>query len=579
MQKTEGAHYRFGNVEIHLATRRVQVDGQHCPLEPKTFELLKFLVENRGRAVSKEEIVAAVWPGTFVTDNSLTRAVTKIRKALGENSRETRFIETLPKIGYRFSAECEEDQHKTPADGLASEPLSIAILPVASRAGDSELDYLAEGFTDGAIRLLSAIPELKVLARATVYRFKNTTEDALTFARSLGVKLVLVGELKRVSGRLAYDVELAEVNDRTIVMSRQYWPDPAEWMDLQADLALDVARALHFDLDRGQSAWMRLHPTISAEAYRLFLRGEFLARRLAPPSLTQALELFEKAVKLDDKFALAWAELAQTHVVLGLYFMDPNVHMPAAQQAAHRALELDDSLQVAHACMAIVYLMYEWDFAAAEKELATAAICRQSVLTFSCLSHLLTQTGRGRDAEGQIRHTLAFDPRNPTLVSELGCISYYRQRYEHAIDHFRASQELDPRSPVSCWGLGKSLAQMGRYEDALAALRAFKARSGFEPPVLTAEIGYVLGLAGCRQEALQTLRELQASTAAYVNPYFFSTIYLGMGDLDQAFDWLERAYEMKSTFIISIPTEPKWQPVQSDPRYQAILTRIGFAAV
>jgi pentatricopeptide repeat protein len=290
--------------------------------------------------------------------------------------------------------------------------------------------------------------------------------------------------------------------------------------------------------------------------------------------------MFAKALRLDDRFALAWAETAQVHVVLGLYFEPSTTHMPIAREAAQRALQLDDSLQAAHASLAIIHLAYDWDYTATERELASAAVCRRAILNFTCAAHLFAQTGRGRDAEGLIRNTLTFDPRNPTLVSELGCNNYYRRRYEQAIDHFRDAKELDSEAPFAYWGMGRAYGQMKRYDEALAILREFKDRAGFEPPILTAEIGYVLGLSGCRQEALEIVRQLEdaSRTMMYVNPYLISLVWLGIGDLDQTFAWLEKAYREKSAFVISIPSEPKWQPVRNDPRFQSVLERIGFYA-
>jgi DNA-binding winged helix-turn-helix (wHTH) protein len=318
MHKPDHARYRFGNVELDIRGRRVRVAGQPCPLEPKSFELLKFLVANRGRAVGKEEIVAAVWPATFVTDNSLTRAVTKIRKALGDDSREPKYIETLPTIGYRFNADCAaDDEDVTPTKNVTPEFVSIAVLPVANRTGDPDLEYLAEGLTDGGIRLLSGIPKLKVIARSTVYRFKIAGEDSLSFARSLGVNVVLTGELRRLDNRVVFDTELTDVDEGAIVVCRRYWPNLSDWMEIQADLALDVVRGLNLDLDRGRSARIGHHPNVSSEAYQILLRGEFLSRRLAPADLPHALAVYREVLRLDDQFARAWEGTAQMHVLPG----------------------------------------------------------------------------------------------------------------------------------------------------------------------------------------------------------------------------------------------------------------------
>lgn len=574
-QRPNRHRYRFGDVDLDLTARSIHVRGQVCSMEPKSFDLLTFLIENRGRAVTKSEIIANVWPNTFVTDNSIARAVTKLRKALADYSKEPRYIETVPTIGYRFIAACTIDEPQT--QNSSSQSVSIAILPIANHTGDPTLEYVADGFTGAAIRLLSELPNLKVIARSSVYRFKHLDDDPCTFSRSLGVNAVLIGRLHRLGDRLVLDVELLNVEDETVVISRQHWLNTTEWMDIQADLVLDVAQHLQLDLDRRQSGCLASRPTINSEAYQCFLRGEFLARRVVPATLHQALELFQEAVRLDNHFATAWAEAAQCQLLLGLYFENPRIRMPLAKQAAQRALELDESLQAAHASLGIVHLVFEWNYPEAEKELATAAICRRAIMTLACTAHLLAQTGRGHDAERQIRHTLEFDPRNPVMVAELGCNDYYRCRYDDAIGHFSLAAELDPQSLEPYWGLGRCYGQTGRYEEALVVLREFRARWAFEPPVLTAEIGYVLGSLGRKQEALDRAHQLEADSAVtYVDPYFVCLIYLGIGDRDKCFEWLEKAHAGRSPFVVSIPTEPKWRTLRDDPRFQRMLGCIGF---
>jgi TolB-like protein/tetratricopeptide (TPR) repeat protein len=486
----------------------------------------------------------------------------------------------LPTIGYRFSGGCTvaggDDTVPLPT---AAKSFSIAILPVNNRTGNAEFDYLAEGLAEGAIRILSELPTLIVIARASTFRFRHNADDALDFARSLGVYVLLTGELKYVGDRLAYSIELADAGEGAVIISRQYWLGSSDWMDVQADVAFDVARGLHLDVERSNSGRLGGHPTTSPEAYQFFLRGEFLGRRIGPDALHQALAAFAEALRLDDRFALAWGSTAECHLMLGIYFGDPNVHMPCCKAAAFRALELDGSLQLGHACLAMVRLVYEWDLAAAEAELSSAAICRRAISTFGCAAHLLSQSGRGREAEHEIRQNLAADPYNAALVAELGCNNYYRRRYEQALYHFHAAADLDSRAPYTYWGLGRALGQMGRCEDALAILREFKSRAGFEPPILTAEIGYVLGRAGRAQEALEIAHQLrEASGQIYLDPYLISLVYLGMGDLDHAFEWLEKAVEGRSAFAISISTEPKWQIARSDSRFQAMLSRIGLTA-
>jgi TolB-like protein len=461
------------------------------------------------------------------------------------------------------------------SDSGGSQQIAIAVLPFANETGDKANDYLADGLTDNLIRQLSEIPPLRVMARGAVYRFRSSTDKAVSVGRSLHVNSVLTGEMHQADGKLIVDTELSNVTDGSIIESHRYLPEGDDLRPVQASITQDLIHGLKIELDARQSAHVLRPVSSSVEAYQEMLRGEGEAQGNSPMELHDAIGHFEQAVKLDPKFAIAWSDLAQAHLLLGVYFEDPREHMPLASEYANRALHLDSESGEAHGTLGLVKLLYDWDYAGATSELASIKNEQSALTVLSCTSHLMAQTGRTRDADEMVHRMLGYDPQSAQLIGELGCIDYYRGNYENAMAHYREAVAKDPHSPVPYWGLGKTLSLQGKYGEAVKVMRQFKPANGFEPPLLTAEIGYALGREGKTSEAEREIAELrEESKSVFVDPYLISLIYLGMGDEQVTLQWLNRAYVVRSPFLISISTEPKWKGMIQRPGLQAFLAKI-----
>jgi TolB-like protein/tetratricopeptide (TPR) repeat protein len=453
--------------------------------------------------------------------------------------------------------------------------ISLAVLPFANETGNKANDYLADGLTDNLIQQLSEIPPLKVMARGAVYRFRSSTDNAVSIGRSLHVNSVLTGEMHQANGKLTVDTELSNMMDGSIIESHRYLPEGDDLRPVQASITQDLIHGLKIELDARQSAHVRRPVSSSIEAYQEMLRGEGAARGNSPMELHDAIGHFEQAVKLDPKFTIAWSDLAQAHLLLGIYFEDPRQHMPQASEYAIRALQLDSEYGEAHGTLGLVRLLYDWDYAAAASELASVKDEQSALTVLSCTSHLMAQTGRTRDADEMVHRMLGYDPQSAQLIGELGCIDYYRGEYENAMRHYREAVAKDPHSPVPYWGLGKTLSLQGKYGEAVKVMRQFKPANGFEPPLLTAEIGYALGREGKTSEAQREIAVLrEESKSAFVDPYLVSLIYLGMGDEQLTLQWLNRAYVVRSPFLISISTEPKWKRMIERPGLQTFLAKM-----
>jgi tetratricopeptide (TPR) repeat protein len=446
-------------------------------------------------------------------------------------------------------------------------------MPISNETGDSAKNYVTDGLTDNLIRQLSELPGLRVTTRSAVDRVKRAD-----VARALGVTMVLASSLQRdAGGRLVLNSELSNVKDGTVISSRQHLADESDLPSVQADVVQDVVQALGIVLDARQSANALRPSTTNVAAFHAFLRGQSAGRDVSPEGLHTAIRNYEEAIRQDHRFALAYVGLAESHEMLGLYFEPATEHMPLARQYAERALVLDPKMGRAHGTLGLIDLVYEWDIRGAENELASADTRLSAIHTLSCTSHLYHFMGSDhiRHAEEDIRRLLEFDPHSAVLIAELGCVSYYAGRYDDSLRYYRDAVAADPRAAFVYWGAGRSLAMEGRYVEALETLRQFKAVNGFEPPIITAEIGYTEAASGDRRTALATVNRLEyLSKSTRIDPYFIALVYLGLKDQDRTFVWLNRAFESRSPFLISIGTDPKWSASQNDPRFQEIWNRM-----
>jgi TolB-like protein/tetratricopeptide (TPR) repeat protein len=458
-----------------------------------------------------------------------------------------------------------------PASGLQP---SMALLPIANETGNPSEDYIADGITESVIRQLSSVPGFRVIGGASVFRYKHTKEDPRSIGRSLGVQDIMQGHLRRAGDRLVLAIELSRVEDGSVLLSHQYLAEEGDLRPVQADLVRDTLRSTWTDAAGEQSASYLGLVTQNPGAYQEFLRGESVVGT-SPAELHEAVRHFESAAALDPDFALAWAEAAEAHLLIGLYYEAPRDHMPVARQDAQRALRLNNGIASAHATLGLISLVYDWNYAAARSELGPAASTRSAVSSLACTSHLIDQTGNARKAEEILQNSLAYDPESGPLFSELGCVAYYYGRYDKAVEYYRKAMEHDPTSPLPYWGLGKALVQMGRFQEAVEALNRFSARNGDPPPILIAESGYALARWGKKKEARADLDQLsQQSKTHFVNPFFSALIHLGLDERDETLQWLSKAADERSTLLISILTDPKWERMRTDPRCAPIIARL-----
>jgi TolB-like protein len=455
-------------------------------------------------------------------------------------------------------------------------PIVLAVLPFSNQTGSDKNNYLTDGITDNLIRLFSELPRLRVVSRAAIDR-----TDRKNIVSRLGATELLTGELQRNSeGHLILNSELSNAADGTVIRSSQYLPDEADLRTVQADMVRDVIGGLGMELQSRESAAALRPITSSPVAFQEFLRGEGALQKGGNESdLLEAISLFQDAVKKDPSFAQALATTAEAQAAIAVYFGPPLPYFEQARQSATRAIALDPAIPDAHGVLGLIHLLFDWDIAGAQSELSQVDRRVDAIWHFGCTAHLLERTGNKRHAEEDLERMLEFNPNSPSLIAELGCVNYYAGRYEDSIRYYRQSLAAEPRSVIANCGLGRSLGREGKYTEALDLLQGFNSAYGVEHPLIDAEIGYIQALAGDRKGARAMIQRLQAmSRKRFVDPYFTAIIYLALKDENQTYAWLDKAYDIRSPFLISIATDPKWSGSQGDPRFQALWDRMMRAS-
>lgn len=572
--------YEFGPFRLDAAVRRLESGGSAVTLTAKLFDLLLLLVSRRGELVTKGEIIAQVWSDRVVEENNLTVSISALRKALGEtHGGRGQYIETVPKYGYRFVAQVRKVSEGVAApaateQGDASALRSLAVLPLLNATGDPELDYLADGITEGVINTLSGLPLLRVMARSTVFRYKGA--DPRGVGAVLGVRAVLVAELRRAGESIEVAAELVDVRDGSQVWGGQYRRRLSGAYELQEEIAREISEKLFIKLTPGESGRLHRGETDDSEAYHLYLKGRyFLGRR----EFRKAMRYFEAAVALDKGYALAYAGLADCHSDLVQWDeIPPAAGYPAAKELLLRALAIDGGLADAHTSMAAVKEFFDWDFEGAEAEYRRSlALNPNSALTRRRYATYLSRSGRWQEALEEVKLAQLTDPLPGLLNVKLGRILYYARRYELALEMCHETLTLNPNLYEAHIISGHALVRLGRADEAVeSALRARDLMVSIEG---LANLGYVYGAVGRRAQAFEVLAELhELSAHRYVPHHMAALVYAGLGDADETLDRLERAYEEKSYYMPALGTLPVFDGMQADPRFRSLLRRIGFPA-
>ncbi len=625
----------FGSFEIDVVSGELRRQGLKIRLQDQPFRLLVLLLDHAGDVVTREKVRETLWPGdTYVDfDHSLNTAVRKLREALGDSADSPRYVETIARRGYRFIAPvaplpAARGAHSAdaavapllpsaaarpstsarrlltilaivvicaaalvvyrvvPRPGLTTQSarrLTLAVLPFDNLSGDAEQEYLSDGLTEEMITQLGRLEpdRLRVLARSSTWKYKRTDRDIGRLRRELGADYVLEGSVRRAGERVRITAQLVQVGDQSQIWAETYDRDFGDVLILQSEVAEAVARTIAVTLTPGAQARLARARPIHPEAYQDYLRGRFFLNRRTEAALKQALGYFQKAIAADPGYAPGYTGLADSYSSLGASSvvggLPPRQAMPEAKAAALKALQIDGTLAEAHTSLAIVHLLYDWDFAACEKEFRRAIELDPNYATaHHWYSHCLLPRGRTGESLAESKRALELEPLQLLVGVHLAWHYFYARQYDQAIEQFRKTLELDPAFPQAQRYAAWAYLQKGMHPEAIAGLRA-ALKSRERDPEIQGELGYALAVAGRRAEALATLESLgRLSAARYVSPYSIALVHAGLGDRDQALAWLDKAYAERSDYMLYLGLEPMLDSLRSDQRFATLLGRVGL---
>jgi eukaryotic-like serine/threonine-protein kinase len=453
---------------------------------------------------------------------------------------------------------------------------SVAVLPFQNRSADAETEYLSEGLAESLIYGLSKLPDLKVSPTSSVFRYKGKEVDAIEIGNVLGVNAVMTGRVAQRGEDLTISVELVDVRNRKLLWGEQYDRKLVDLLTTQREIATQITQKLKLKLSGADATLMTRHYAKNSEAYQLYLKGHYYASRYTKEGFNKGIEYFEQAIVKDPNLALAYSGLAFCYLNQTDWVFAPKDSVPKGRQAVENALRIDESLAEAHTMLAMIKLQYDWDWLGAEREFRRAIeINPEYALGRSFLAWHLAAMGRSDESIAEDKRALELDQLSPAVNADLGWDFYLARRYDEAIEQLRKAIDLDPNYWVSHVLLGRCYEQKNRLREAVAEFEKARQIENSIPEVVAA-LGHGYAVSGRRADALKIVRELEdRSKREFVPSYSIATVYLGLGMKDEALQYLAKAYDEGSYYMIHLKVEPLLDSVRNDPRFVEIVRRVG----
>jgi TolB-like protein/DNA-binding winged helix-turn-helix (wHTH) protein/Tfp pilus assembly protein PilF len=609
---------RFGPFEADLEARELRKGRVHIRIHEQSFQVLEALLKRPGELVTRDELRHAIWPDdTFVDfDQSLNKVVSRLRAALSDTAANPRFVETLSRRGYRLLVPVESGE--SPAAVLtAAEPswshpprparrrwlvrlglagavvvlaafalwllprpapiTSIVVLPFTNLSGNAEQEYFVDGITHAITAELAGIPGLRIVSTTSAMHYKTVKKPLPVIARELGVDGIIEGAMLRTGNRVRMLLKLIEVPSERTLWSETYEVDVQDISRLQSDVVRLVASETRIALSPEKQRLLAEPRRIDPEALDAYLKGFSLAQQRTEPALKESIQHFQHAIAVDPNYPQAYAGLARTYNLMTSFHLMPGKEGYAKlTAAAQNALELDNTMAEAYSLLATSKLYGEWDWATAETLYKRALELNPSHASGHQRYALgLMWTGRFADARAHIRRAQETDPLSVIMRSNEGEILYNERQYDQAIEYFRRAIEVDSKFFATYWFLGLSYIKKGTYDDGIRALQtAIKLGGG---PGVKSSLGYSFAQAGRRSDAIAILHELRSADPKYLSAYDVAVVYAGLGEKQQAFDWLNKSYDDHSRQMVYLQVAPLLDELRPDPRFPALVKRVGVS--
>jgi len=572
---------RFDGYEFDAAAGQLRKHGTRVHLRDQPLQVLAMLLEHPAEVVTREELHRHLWPHDVIVDfeNNLNSAISRLREALGDSAEHPRFIETLPRRGYRFIGTIES----APAPGRAR----LLVLPFLNSSGDPSQEYFSDGVTDELITELSALApaNLGVIARTTAMRYKGTHKDVARIGRELSVDWIVEGSARRTDDRVVLTVQLIRTGDQTHVFAQRCDVKLGEVFTLERTIAQTVAeRTGAVPSEHSRAATVVHRPTMPTQdlvAYNWYVQGRhYLDRGPSPERWTEARKCLEAAIERDPGFALAHDALAELWWDTGFFgIVWPRERLAIGMPHAVRAVEIDGGLAEAHAMLAQYLKQVDFNWAEVQREMAFALELGPSspiVRVRRAIAGLMP-FGRLDEAVQDLELALDVDPLGVHQRGWLTILLWLDRQYERAIERGRLALELVPAHFLPHLTIGIVLREAGMYAEAIAAHRTAAELSGGSPLML-GWLGLALAESGDRAGTRAVLDHLHAMSAgACVPPTSIAWIHLGLGEIDEFFQWMDRAIDARDHMITPIKSYPFMDGIRDDPRYIGLLRRMNLA--
>jgi len=603
---------RFCQFELDLTSGELHKDGEKVALPPKALEILRALAERPGDVVTREELRAQLWPAdTFVEfDDNLNHAVKKLRQVLGDSAENPEFIETLPRYGYRFIAPLElgrppgpvqepERRRRTAiiagilgiatlavalvaviiwrnrfSEGTSNPPIrSLAVLPLSNLSGDPQQDYFADGMTDALITDLAKVKELKVISRTSVMQFKDVKKPLPEIARELGVDGILEGSVQRSGGRVRVTVQLIRAPTDTHLWAESYDRETPDVLSLQGEIAQAVAREIKVALTPEESTHLKRSRPVNPKAYELYLKGQYHYYKWKTDDFRQAVDYFQKAIDADPHWAPPYAALANSYGWLWITgALPPQEALPRFNAALKTALEIDNALPEAHYTLAASDYFYRWDWEEADREFRTALTLDPSLVEARFeYAWFLSCMGRIPEAIAEAQRAVERDPLSVSANLALGSVYSLARQYDLALVQLRRTAEMDPNDPRAHEFLTGIYERKGMYDEAIRQRQKAAALLGDNSDRL-AGLQRAYEQSGAKGYWMWMLSDAKRRQ----EPYEIAMVYAQLGNASQAMAWLEKAYQQHAWQMQQLKILPEWDPIRSDPRFQALLRKMNF---
>jgi TolB-like protein/DNA-binding winged helix-turn-helix (wHTH) protein/Tfp pilus assembly protein PilF len=594
MEPAQRTSYAFGPFRFDAVERLLYRGAEVVPLTPKVADTLLVLLARQGSVVERTELVRLVWPDTIVEEGGLARNISMLRKALGDEADGCRYVETIPKRGYRFAAQIEGASGARRrrlgwrsmvalligvailSAGIAYIANSrraarvsvIAVLPLKNLSSDSGQEYFSEGMTDMLVTEL-ARSGIRVIAPASVRQLRaGAPLDEV--GRRLKVDAVVQGTVLVSGDRVRINAQMADVKTGRVLWAETYGRGLRDVLGLQSEVAGAIAHEVSLSTQPSGRPARPPRPVVPA-AFDAYLKGRYFWNKRTEAGLRKAIEYFNQAAAEDGTYAPAYAGLADAYALLGSTGYDaipPREAVPLAKAAAQRALALDNHLAAAHTSLAYCLMAYDWDFDGAEREFQEAIRLDPAYPTaHHWYGHLALARGQMDKAAAQFKEANSLDPLSLPVNVGVGWCFYFARRYDEAIRQYRKTLEMDPNFALAHQTLGMVLEQKGAYAEAITEFQRAVALS--ESPSSIASLGHAYALAGSRGEAKAQLQRLaELSKERYVPAIYPALVYLGLGDRDRAAAWFSGAVAERSEYLIYLQRDPLFDGFRADRRFR-----------